>query len=87
MRRWHSETVLMRKRMALARVDHNQWRDLFGPKPCDCGMCTSDGIGWFRDRHPRDCGRAKCGCCHPHKGVPKARASKRRRAIDFELSL
>lgn len=86
MRRWHSEIPLMRKRMALARDNHNQWRDRSWS--CTCRRCTSDGIGWFRDRHPRDCGRTKCGICHGEKAYgPKRRGATRRRAVDFELSL
>ena len=33
-------------------------------------MQTSDGIhpdGEYAKRHPFDCGRTDCGCCHPHK--------------------
>jgi len=79
MRRWHSETALMIARMQFARADHDQ---------CACRRCTSDGIGWFRDRHPRDCGRARCGCCHGEKAYgPKRRGATKRRAVEFELSL
>lgn len=86
MRRWHSETALMQARMGFARADHDQWRYLFGS--CGCRRCTSDGIGWFRDRHPRDCGRPRCGLCHGEKVYGrKARGATLRRAVDFELSL
>jgi len=88
MQRWHSETALMEARMKFARADHNRWRDLPRSKLCACRRCTSDGIGWFRDRHPRDCGRARCGCCHGEKAYgPKRRGATKRRAVEFELSL
>lgn len=44
------------------------------------------GMGYFRKRHPLDCGNPRCGLCHYGKfHTRKARASKRREAIEFEL--
>ena len=80
MRRWHSETALMLRRIAIDRAEHRASGDLSCP-------CFGDRIGLFRKRHPRDCGNPRCGLCHWSKfWTPSDRANARRRAIEFELT-
>lgn len=89
MRRWHDprEHAIMFRRwkqeMALHEYD---WRNPPDPK-CDKWAChCAAGIGSMRKKKPLDCGEPRCLTCHFDKfWVPKARATKKREAIEFDL--
>lgn len=56
------------KRIMFRRAKDDTWRDL--------------PIGYWRNRHPFDCGRTRCGLCHGDKfHQDKARANHIRDAI------
>lgn len=88
MRRWHQDEQLMRNRINDVRLyyhldDDVPWRasDRFFE-----WRNTLLNPGKWRKRKPLDCGRAKCGSCHGDKFYgPKARNTKRLKAIQFEL--
>jgi hypothetical protein len=45
------------------------------------------GLSSYRKKKPGDCGRARCGLCHSGKASgPRARATRKREAIAFELA-
>jgi hypothetical protein len=101
MRRWHAERALMLRRWRFEIGAHgghsgyringwggNDWVAVPVPPPsCDLDTCHCfRGAGYFRKRHPFDCGNPRCGLCHFEKfWVPKARATKKRAAIQYEL--
>jgi hypothetical protein len=39
--------------------------------------------GRLRDKHPYDCGRAKCMCCHGDKILDKKKPSDKRKEIKW----
>ena len=87
MRRWHSEHALMFRRWKQEMAIHGyDWRNPPDPK-CDRNAChCAAGIGSMRKKAPLDCGKTRCGTCHGEKFyAPKARATKKRVAIAFEL--
>lgn len=96
LRRWRMEIAL--------HGGHDGWRleefarpvELYAPLPpvydrCDDRICHCfRGAGFFRKRHPLDCGKARCFMCHTGKllGYTKhggVRSNERRRAIEFEV--
>lgn len=98
MRRWHAERDLMLRRWRneiAAHGGHSGWLidDRSGwqeapipPPACDIDTCHCfQGPGYFRKRHPFDCGNPKCPLCHFEKfWMPKNRGNTRRKAIQFE---
>jgi hypothetical protein len=87
MRRWHEEHALMFRRWKQEMEIHGyDWRNPPDPK-CDRNAChCAAGIGSQRKKKPLDCGRVRCGVCHGDKFyADKARANKKREAIEFEL--
>lgn len=94
MKRWHSgvEVALMRRRWKLEMEIHGyDWRN---PPELSCipseqgirGVChCAAGIGSMRWSHPYDCGKTKCMSCHYEKYMPKARATKKREAIEYSM--
>jgi hypothetical protein len=44
-----------------------------------------EGIGWYRKRHPMDCGQTRCPCCHWYKWLPKGRHNSKLKAIREQL--
>lgn len=99
MRRWHAERHIMLRRWRFEIGAHgghsgytikdgfNDWVAVPVPPPaCDIGTCHCfKGPGYFRKRKPFDCGNPRCGLCHYEKYMPKARAAKKRTAIQYEL--
>lgn len=94
MRRWHSERELMlrRWRQELANHDFEYGQDYphgYLAPPSDAAGIDchcAQGIGSMRKRTAYGCGNPRCGICHFEKFyVPKARETKRREAIDFDL--
>lgn len=83
MRRWHEERSLMIRRMRMEREKHGVGWDVRDGEICHCLL----GIGFVRKRRPYDCGNPRCGLCHFEKfWTPKARATKQRQAIEFDLA-
>jgi hypothetical protein len=57
------------------------------PIVCDDSCHCYLGPGFFRKRHPRDCGRPRCGLCSYGKNYePKRRAAIQRVALAYELA-
>lgn len=88
MRRWHEDLALMENRVKDVRLHYG----LFDDKPWKRNEryeAWSERVqvkGRWRKRKPLDCGRAKCGVCHGEKfWHGKARNTKLRKAIEFEL--
>lgn len=48
---------------------------------CHCAA----GIGALRWKKPHDCGKARCGICHPHRYEPKRRGKIKREAIKYSM--
>jgi hypothetical protein len=107
MRRWHAdrERMLRRWRLEIAlHGGHDGWRPSgfrgvgeYAPLPpvydrCDGKVCHCfRGMGYFRKRHPLDCGK-RCFLCHGSKllGYSKygeVRSNERRRVIREEVEL
>lgn len=100
MYRWHSERDLMLRRWRLEIASHEyssrQGRPGFrryalrmdqAPLPpvvCDDSCHCYLGPGFFRKRHPYDCGKTRCYWCHPEKLLVTKRGSDRRAALRFE---
>jgi hypothetical protein len=88
-RRWHTERDLMlrRWRFEIAIHEYPAWpHGGLAPIPpviCDDSCHCYRGCGFFRDRHPLDCGRPRCGCCHAGKW-DRRRQNDLREAIDRE---
>jgi hypothetical protein len=82
MRRWHEEVGLMQARMKLEREKHGVDPDNRDGTICHCLL----GIGFVRKKKPYDCGNPRCGVCHFGKWEKKARAAKKRKAIDYDLA-
>jgi hypothetical protein len=83
MRRWHAEVALMHRRWRIEMDAHGyDWRcPPTDPSACHCAQ----GVGSMRKRTPW--GHSKrCWLCKGPKYMPKARATKNRREIEFELS-
>ena len=73
----------MLSRMRLEREKHGVAPDV---RDRGIGHCLL-GIGFVRKRRPHDCGNPRCLLCHCEKYLePKARANKKRAAIDYELT-
>lgn len=98
MRRWHAERDLMLRRWKNEIAQHGGYegyRIYLGnsylevplpPVVCDDSCHCFAGPGFFRKRKPFDCGNPRCGMCHSEKfWAPKARANKKRAAIQYEL--
>lgn len=85
MRRWHEEKDLMFRRWKQEMRKHGyDWRNPpVGRDACHCAA----GIGSMRKKRPFDCGVVQCSICHEDKFLPKARANKKRAAIEEDLSL
>lgn len=89
MRRWHEDTPLLRRRVKDVRLYYHLDRDRVGGYSFDYYRWrdTQLQLGRWRKHKPLDCGRAKCGFCHGDKFYSrKARATKRRQAIEFDLN-
>ncbi len=89
MKRWHAERNLMlrRWRQRLAMVSDGYSHMALAPPSEAPGRWErhQKGIGAHRSRKPLDCGHPRCGCCHGEKFyAPKARAAKRRAAIEYD---
>lgn len=86
MQRWHNERALMLRRWKMEMAKHGyDWRNPPDPK-CDRDAChCAAGIGSMRKMRPYDCGQVRCAWCHGDKFDPKARATKQRAAIQYEL--
>jgi hypothetical protein len=87
--------MLYRWRFEIAQHEYG-WAQVAGHSHCalaplppqnpDATCHCYRGMGYFRKRHPLDCGNTKCCSCHWEKYVePKARQNKLRAAIVFEL--
>ena len=87
MRRWHAERALMLHRWKMEMRKHGyDWRNPPDPKRDKWACHCASGIGSMRKMRPFDCGNPRCGLCHFEKfWVPKARATKKRAAIAYEL--
>ncbi len=87
MKRWHEERSLMLRRWAIEKDKHRPTWGRFKNSEVDGDECHClRGPGFVRKRKPYDCGRPRCGVCHFTKFyVPKARATRRRDEIEFEL--
>lgn len=95
MRRWHSERDLMLRRWRQELATHTDnapdrgWGrpyDSMVPSvlACEIDCHCANGMGTMR-KNRLDCGKAHCGLCHYGKWDPKARNTKKRAAIQFEL--
>jgi hypothetical protein len=101
MRRWHQERDLMLRRWRLEIAQHEMGasqrgqrrygRYDFAPLPpasCEDACHCYRGAGYFRKRHPLDCGHTRCGLCSWHKQpweTKRRRRRDRQEAIAFEL--
>lgn len=86
MRRWHSagDQRVMRARQQFVR---DTWKNygLLGT-PYYKTPYTPKAKGYYRFRHPNDCGRTKCGACHGEKNYGrKARRNHNQKAIWLDL--
>jgi len=88
MRRWHEERELMLTRWRQEVAKHKRGYifptiavpPAMGEDDCHCFR----GMGVLRKRRPLDCGRPRCGLCHPHKRQSRQRLGQDRAAFDFE---
>jgi hypothetical protein len=73
LKRWHEERDLMLRRWRLEIAEHERWDKGYPhmylaplpPDSCDVDKCHCyRGPGYFRKRHPFDCGNTRCGLCH-----------------------
>lgn len=88
MRRFHDDLTVMRSRVRFARrVFHLDDPPLYPvAENYARWQKENENFGRWRKRKPLDCGRPRCFSCHSEKFyVPKARANKKRAAIEFEL--
>lgn len=96
MRRWHLERDLMLRRWRQELANHGRYFGGDGdypfeglaPPACavDVDCHCANGIGTMRKNRAYGCGNPRCGLCHWSKFYePKARANKKRVAIEFEL--
>ena len=88
MKRWHQERSLLLRRWAVEKDKHRPNWGRFKKSELDGDECHClRGPGFLRKRKPYDCGTPRCPLCHFEKFyVSKARATKRREAIEFELT-
>jgi hypothetical protein len=95
MKRWHSEISLMTRRWRQELANHDfeygqNYPHCYLAPPSDAKGISchcAHGVGTMRKRTPYGCGNPRCGICHFSKYfVPKARANKKRKAINFELA-
>jgi hypothetical protein len=91
MRRWHAERVLMLRRWQMEIGEHEDMEYMtlapIPPRSCDERCHCYRGPGFMRKRRPYTCGKPRCGICKPGKvWGRKARATKLRKAIDYELN-
>ncbi len=88
MKRWHEERSLMLRRWAIEKGKHHPGWGRFKNSEREGDECHClRGPGFLRKRTPYDCGTPRCPLCHFEKlYVSKARATKRRAAIEFELT-
>lgn len=89
MRRWHEEREMMLRRWRFEIAIHEGWPIAslhpIPPVVCDDSCHCYLGPGFFRDRHPLDCGRSQCGVCHTKPIVYRAEKKReRRKAMERE---
>ena len=91
MRRWQQDRERMIRRWRIEIAKHEQYPHMAlavaPPDHCDTDDCHCyRGMGYFRKRHPFDCGKTRCGLCHWYKHFPgSGRANRRRAAIEFDI--
>lgn len=93
LRRWRLEIAKHEAWMTRNRPGYRKYNLFYDFAPIPPDLCDIDdpchcylGPGFFRKRHPFDCGRSKCGVCHGEKNYGrKNRFNKRREAIEFDL--
>jgi hypothetical protein len=88
MRRWHEDRDLMlaRWRQEIAVHEHGFVFPVAAvPPEAAPGACHCyRGMGFLRKKRPLDCGRPRCGLCHPEKRISRRGPAQAQRALSYE---